>query len=127
VTASSLPACQHPPMNVSGMIWIPHNTLAREAIDAVVFRRIFGKNDGEPATQAIIEDEGDVYAAFAKLPDASSRIFTAWRPDSIQMKLGAILEFIAIDQPAFVVAWPTLVEHVVWPALWPKACSRRYR
>jgi hypothetical protein len=91
------------------------------------FRRIFGKNGGEPAIQAIIDDDGDVYAAFAKLPDASSRIFTAWRPDSIQMKLGAILEFIAIDQPAFVVAWPTLVEHVVWPALWPKACSRRYR
>jgi hypothetical protein len=116
-------------MNVSWMIWIPTAFCRGKRTTLSFAGEYLGKKGSrfrEAIRQAIIEGDPDVYAAFAKLPDASSRIFTTWRPHSIQMKVGAILELIAIDQPASIVAWPTLVGHVVRPALSPKACSRRY-
>jgi hypothetical protein len=63
-----------------------HGISLRQAVEAVVSRRKLGQNGyrfSEPLMQAIIEGDRDVYAAFAKCPDASSRIFTAWGPDSI--------------------------------------------
>jgi len=106
-------------MNVAGMIGIPRDGISpREAVDAVVSGRIFGKNGGrfsEPIGQAIVEGDRDVYAAFAKLPDASSRIFTAGWPDSLQMKVGAILDLTVIDQPTLVAAGPRSLGMLLGP------------
>jgi hypothetical protein len=77
-----------------------HNVSLVEAVDAVVSGEYSGQNNGrfsDAIVQAIIEGERDVYAAFAKLSDASSRIFTTWWPDSIRVKIGAILECTSID------------------------------
>jgi hypothetical protein len=62
-----------------------------EAVGAFChFGRTFGRNGGRFSArtmQAIVEGDRDIYAAFAKLPDASSRNFTTWQPDSVRMKI----------------------------------------
>jgi hypothetical protein len=50
------------------------------------------------AMQATIEGDLDVYTSFVKLLGPSSRDFTAWRPDSVTMKIGAISEVTAIHR-----------------------------
>jgi hypothetical protein len=67
--------------------------------------------------QAIVEVDCDVYAAFAKLPDASSRNFTAWQPDSVRMKIGAIFETTSISRAGLCRRLPTPVRRVVQPGL----------
>jgi hypothetical protein len=56
------------------------------------------------AMRASIAGDLDVYTSFVELLGHSSRIFTAWRPDSIAMKIGAIIEVTSSAGAIFVTA-----------------------
>jgi hypothetical protein len=96
-------------MNVAGKIWIalPHRFAC--GTDKLL-RPMQEEHSGQSSArfnkqtmQAIVEDDRDVYAAFAKLPDVTSRNFTARRPSSLPMKIRIIFE-VTFNQQTLVTA-----------------------
>ena len=55
--------------------------------------------------QATIEGDLDIYTSFVELLGHSSRNFTAWQPDCIATKIGAIIESLQFAGPIFIAAW----------------------